>query len=185
MDIVVKTLRGPIELQGLGAGVSIAEVKQLLHERHKDGPMAIPDPKLQRLVSTTPQGWWDNQRMRDLWLPPKRDEARDALRALRARASGASAQLLRASRSAPLYIALAKHKRMPHLLYYTRQPLMKGLQGPCPARRHRVARRRRPQQRRGARAARAAQAAAAAGACDDAGECSHESSWLVESTCAA
>lgn len=122
MDIVVKTLRGPIELQGLGAGVSIAEVKQLLHERHKDGPMAIPDPKLQRLVSTTPQGWWDNQRMRDLWLPPKRDEARDALRALRARASGASAQLLRASRSGqrpPVYSPCKTQTNAPSPLLHT------------------------------------------------------------------
>lgn len=51
MDIVIKTLRGSIELRGLHEGASIADVKQMLHDQHKDGPLAVPDPDQQRLVS--------------------------------------------------------------------------------------------------------------------------------------
>jgi hypothetical protein len=50
MDLVFRTLRGSIELHGLMDSMSISDVKQLLHQNHKEEPLAVPDPKLQRLV---------------------------------------------------------------------------------------------------------------------------------------
>jgi hypothetical protein len=50
LDLVVKTLRGSVELHGLGASHTIGQLKQLLHEQHKEGPLAVPGPQEQRLV---------------------------------------------------------------------------------------------------------------------------------------
>lgn len=52
MDLVFRTLRGSIELRGLMDSVSISELKKMLHNQHKEGPLGVPDPHLQRLVST-------------------------------------------------------------------------------------------------------------------------------------
>lgn len=50
MELLVRTLHGSIVLQGVDETASIAQIKHMLHETHKEGPMAVPEPDLQRLV---------------------------------------------------------------------------------------------------------------------------------------
>ncbi len=50
MDLLVRTLKGSIQLRGLVDSLSIAEVKSMLHEQYKEGPQGVPEPQRQRLV---------------------------------------------------------------------------------------------------------------------------------------
>lgn len=55
MDLVFRTLRGSIQMNGLMDSLSIGEIKQLLHQQHKEEPLAVPEPQLQRLVRPRPR----------------------------------------------------------------------------------------------------------------------------------
>lgn len=164
MDITVRTLKGVLQLS-VPPDSSLADIKALLHEQHKEGPISVPEPAVQRLV----RGLAGRE-------PGLRGKLHRAL-ALRACA-------LARSRFRPLpasrircFAAEPAPRTAPRPLTAPPRPPA-DLQGPRAARRRRVAVRRRPRERRRRCAAVPACAAAAARARHGAGASSCGPAWL-------